>query len=90
MHPEGSGVTKHELTYQNISGLSGRLKITGIEQVPPGLLCIHTLWVKSVKVTEKIKERKIENSVGTGTQSCFFPFPTSNGSESSSLKLTDF
>ena len=29
----GSVISKHELAYQNISGLSCRLKLTGIEQV---------------------------------------------------------
>ena len=54
----------------------------------PGLFCVHTLCVKSVKASNKITGRKIENSVRARTQPSFTLFLTSNGSKSS-LKLTD-
>ena len=42
-----------------------------------------------MKASDKTTEKNIENSVGVRTQHCFTPFPTTNGSESSPLKLND-
>ena len=49
-----------------------------------GWLYLYFL-VGSVKALNKTIKRKIENCVRTKTQSCFSPFPTSNGSENSCL-----
>ena len=64
------------------------LNLITLNKLAPGLLPTSTPWVELVKALDKAIERKIKNSVGTGIQLCFPPFPTLNGSESS-LKLTN-
>ena len=59
------------------------------DRFAPSLLCIHTLWVESLKSSEKVIERKIENSIRAKIQLFLIPFPTSNGSKSSPLKLSN-
>ena len=45
----------------------------GFSTVFHRLHCINTLWVKSVKVSDKTVQRKIENGLGTWS-SCFTLF----------------
>ena len=54
-----------------------------------GLPFFSIPWAELVKASDKSIGRKIKNNIGALTQSCFFPFPTSNGSKSSPPKLTD-
>ncbi len=45
-------LSKHELTYQNVSGLFFvYLNLLALNRFVPGLVCIHTLYVESVKET---------------------------------------
>ena len=53
------------------------------------LLRTHTLWVESVKASDKTIEGKIKNCIRARTQTYFTPLPTSNDSTSSPFKLTD-
>ena len=84
-------VSKQELVYSNISGLSCRLKLTSIEQVcHQSALYPYFLGRISEGIRQDYrKKKKNENSEGARTQLYFTPFPTSNGSKSSLLKLTD-
>ena len=56
---KGSVVSKHELMYQNISGLSCRLKLTGIEQVcPQSALCPYSLGEISEGIRQDQRKKK--------------------------------
>ena len=83
---EVSGVRWQELEYQSISGLSCRLKFTGMEQV-----CLWSLYPYSFGgISEGIRQdhkRKRKDSVAR-TQPFSPSFSTSNTSENS-LKLTN-
>ena len=57
MYHEGCVVFKHELVYQNISGLSDRSKFTGIEQVyfrSTLYPFTYTPWVESMRASDQI------------------------------------
>ena len=86
---KGSVISKHELMYLNISGLSCKLKVADIEQFyPQSALYPYSLSGigEGIRITI---ERKIENHAERRTQHCFTLLPTHNGSGSSPLKLTD-
>ena len=85
MRHKGSVVSKHELAYQTISDLSSDLNWLALNMSVPGLLCIHTSWVKA---SSKTIERKIQNCVGQ-EHSPVFLHSQPHDFESSPLELTD-